>query len=368
MTKKVIEWIQLSRTENVGPITFYQLLSRFGSAAEALKNIPIMAKNGGKSSFNIYPIDRAKKELDAVEKLGGFLLTRDNIDYPDLLKQIKDAPPVLIGIGDRKLLRSHKSVAIVGSRNASLNGLHIAKNLAKNLGNNGYTIVSGLAKGIDAAAHEGSLDTGTIAVLGSGIDVIYPKENAFLHEKIKEKGLLLSEFAIGEQPQAHHFPRRNRIISGLCSGVVIVEATTKSGSMTTASHAADYGRDVFAVPGSPLDPRSLGPNSLIKNGAILVESAIDIITNQSFSYEAWEEDPEQYFSAPGPIAKNLKEIREKVLRLLSTTPCQIEDLITQLDISPAIISDILLELELAGRLQRLRGNKVSLKPHLKTPF
>lgn len=204
MTQKVIDWIRLSRTENVGPITFFQLLSRFGSAEAALEHIPTMAKNGGKTNFKVYPEVSVQKELAAIEKLGGFVLIKDDFDYPDLLKQTRDAPPVLMGIGDKKLLRVQKSVAIVGSRNASLNGLHIAKGLAKNLGNNGYTIVSGLAKGIDAAAHEGSIDTGTIAVLGGGIDVIYPKENTVLYEKIKEKGLVLSEFFIGEQPQAHH--------------------------------------------------------------------------------------------------------------------------------------------------------------------
>lgn len=368
MTQKVIDWIRLSRTENIGPITFYKLLNRFGSAKAALEQLPEMARNGGKSHFNLYPVDAAERELSAIEKLGGFLLLKDDLAYPNLLKQTRDAPPILSGLGDKTLLESEKSIAIVGSRNASLNGLHIAKGLAQNLGTNGYTIVSGLAKGIDAAAHVGSIDTGTIAVLGGGIDVVYPKENATLYKKIKEKGLILSEFFMGEQPQAHHFPRRNRIIAGLCSGVVIVEATSKSGSMSTASHAADYGRDVFAVPGSPLDPRSQGPNLLIKNGAVLVESSLDITNNQPFTFEAWEEDPEQYFPHSGPISKNLKEIREKVLGLLSTSPCHIEDLIIQLGVSPSIISDVLLELELAGGLQRLRENKVSLKPYHKTPF
>ncbi len=272
-----LDWLRLIRTENVGPVTFYQLLRRFGSAGAALEALPRLATRGGRqATLTICPRGAAERELADLDKAGVALVAWGEPDYPAALATLDDAPPLLQLRGRRALLRS-RAIAVVGARNASANGRRIARELAADLGQHGFVVASGLARGIDAAAHLGSLPTGTVAVLGGGVDVVYPEENRELYEAIAENGVLVAEPPLGTVPQARHFPRRNRIISGLSLGIVVVEAAARSGSLITARFALDQGREVFAVPGSPLDPRCRGTNDLIRNGATLTETAEDVL-------------------------------------------------------------------------------------------
>ncbi len=356
--QELVDWIRLIGTENVGPATFRHLLQRYGSASEALKMLPIISKE---KRLNIPSINFAEDQLQKAHEYGVKILTWDDAEYPTYLKAIDSAPPVLYIKGNHKLFYN-QSFAIVGSRNASLNGIKFTRDISSDLGASGLNIISGLAQGIDTAAHQGSLDTGTIAVLGGGVDVVYPKENAGLHTLIGEQGLLVSEFPLGIPPTAHHFPRRNRIIAGLSSGVLVVEARHQSGSMITANYANDFGRDIFAVPGFPYDPRSEGPNQLIMNGAYLVRSAADIIDHLSIHLDLVKSfDPKKYFPTPGPEVRGLSEMKSKILDLLSTTPTDIDSIIQHTGLSTSYVWDVILELELSGKLERLAGNKVSLK-------
>ncbi len=271
-----LDWLRLIRSENVGPITFRRLLERFGSAAAALRAVPDLARRGGRArAIQICPRDRAEAELAAVEAAGAQLVALAEPDYPPALAHVEDAPPILCLAGNIHLLQ-RTVVAIVGARNASINGQRLARDLAGDLAAAGYVVASGMARGIDAAAHQGSLQGGTVGVLGGGIDVIYPKENKDLFEAVRAQGVLVSESPPGTEPQARHFPRRNRIISGISLGVVVIEARPQSGSLITARMALEQGREVFAVPGSPLDPRSRGANDLIRQGAVLTETAADV--------------------------------------------------------------------------------------------
>ena len=272
-----LDWLRLIRSENVGPITFYQLLARFGSAEAALAALPEVARRGGRSRpLAIGSRAAAERELAALAQAGGRLLAWGEPEYPQALAAVDDAPPLISVKGSTHLL-ARRAVAVVGARNASANGRRFARDIALQLGQNGLLVVSGLARGIDAAAHVGALPTGTAAVLAGGIDKVYPEENRALHDEIAERGVLLAELPVGTEPQARHFPRRNRIISGASLGVLVVEAATRSGSLITARFALEQGREVFAVPGSPLDPRCHGTNDLIRNGATLVEGAGDIL-------------------------------------------------------------------------------------------
>jgi DNA processing protein len=355
---ELINWIRLIGTENVGSSTFRHLLQRYGSASEALKMLPIISKE---KRPNIPGVKFAEEQLQKAHAQNVKILTWDDPEYPTYLKAIDSAPPILYIKGNYKLL-FNQNFAIVGSRNASLNGIKFTRDVSSDLGASNLNIVSGLALGIDAAAHQGALDTGTIAVLGGGIDTIYPKENAGLHTLIGEQGLLISEFPFGTSTTAHHFPRRNRIIAGLSSGVLVVEARHQSGSMITANYANDFGRDVFAVPGFPYDPRSEGPNQLIMNGAYLARNAADIIAHLSIHMDLVKAfDPKKYFPTPGPEVRGLAEMKSKILDLLSTTPTDIDSIIQHTGLSPAYVWDVILELELSGKLERLTGNKVSLK-------
>lgn len=356
--QEFIDWICLINTENVGPSTFRHLLQRYGSADEALKVLPTISKE---KLLNIPNVKFAEEQLQKAFEQSVKILTWDDPEYPTYLKAIDSAPPVLYIKGNYTLL-FNQSFAIVGSRNASLNGIKFTRDISSDLGASGLNIISGLALGIDTAAHQGALDTGTIAVLGGGIDTIYPKENAGLHNLIGEQGLLVSEFPFGTPPTAHHFPRRNRIIAGLSSGVLVVEARQQSGSMITANYANDFGRDVFAVPGFPYDPRSEGPNQLIMNGAYLVRNAEDIIAHLSIHMDLVKAfDPKKYFPTPGPEVRGIAEMKSKVLDLLSTTPTDVDSIIQHTGLSAAYVWDVLLELELSRKIERLTGNKVSLK-------
>src|SRR5215468_4571255 len=271
-----LDRLRLIRSENVGPVTFRALLRRFGNARAAIEALPELARRGGRSApLRVFSAAQAEQELGAVGRIGARLLSAEDPDYPDALAAIYDAPPLLYLRGDAALLR-RKAVAIVGARNASANGRRLAEDIARDVGAAGFVVVSGLARGIDHAAHRGSLDSGTIAVVAGGIDIAYPPDNEELQREIAQRGTLVAEMPPGTVPQAKHFPRRNRLISGLSLGVLVVEAALQSGSLITARMALEQGRDVLAVPGSPLDPRCRGTNNL-RQGAILAEGAADVI-------------------------------------------------------------------------------------------
>ncbi|MFP6735371.1 MAG: DNA-processing protein DprA [Rhodospirillales bacterium] len=357
-----LDWLRLIRSENVGPITFHRLLERYGSAARALDALPELAARGGARRIRIASKEDTGREMEQVAASGVQLIALTEEHYPPLLGQTEDAPPLIAVIGHPHLLVK-KALAVVGTRNASANGLGLAERLARDVGAEGYLIVSGMARGIDRAAHEGALDTGTAAVLAGGTDVIYPKENADIYQRIVDRGVALSEMPLGTKPQARHFPRRNRIISGMARGVLVVEATQKSGSLITARYAAEQNRKVFAVPGSPLDPRTQGANQLIKEGAHLVQSAADIMEILSGLFQANLGEPQAVEKidennlnlAPGDV----EAARGNLKKLLGPTPIAVDELIRRCQMSLAVVSTVLLELELAGRLERHPGNRVS---------
>lgn len=358
-----LDWLRLIRTDNVGPITFYRLIEQYGSAAAALDALPSLSKRGGKVKPLTAPsIDDVLREYDALQKLGGDILCAGDKDYPLPLAACEDAPPVISIIGDRALLR-RSGLGIVGARNASLNGRKFTETLAHDLGASGQVIISGLARGIDTAAHMGALNTGTIAVVAGGIDIIYPPENEKLYRQICELGLVVAESPLGMQPIDRHFPRRNRIVSGLSSGVVVIEATLRSGSLITARLAAEQGRDVYAVPGHPLDPRAEGPNRLLADGATLVTRAQDVLQNLSdFTGRSMRENPQFPWIPDLSPANDIppEEARALITSTLSLTPLAVDELVRTCQLTIPVVQTILLELELAGRLQRLPGNRVVL--------
>lgn len=356
-----LDWLRLIRSENVGPVTFRRLLDRYGSAGAALKALPDLARRGGRSKgVRICGKADAERELAALERFGCHMVAMAEPAYPHLLAAVEDAPPLLLMLGNVHILQ-RPAVAIVGARNASANGRQFARRLAQELAErHGFLVVSGLARGIDTAAHEGSLGGGTCAVMAGGPEVIYPPENDRLHAAVAAQGVIVSEQPLGTEPQARHFPRRNRIISGIARGVVVVEASQRSGSLITARLAGEQGREVFAVPGSPMDPRCAGPNMLLKDGAHLVESAADVAAVLA-GREVWEPaesgGPRPPASPPPDVADS---DREKVLSCLGPSPVTVDEVIRQCQLSPPVVAMILLELDLAGRLERHPGNRVSL--------
>jgi len=350
--------LRLIRTPQVGPVTYRQLLRRFGSAQAAIEALPDLARRGGGRAPEVAPPALAERELAAAAKLGARHLFLDDPDYPPLLAELDNAPPTLMLRGDAALFRRH-AVAMVGARNASAAAVRFARQLAAELAREEIAVVSGLARGVDTAAHMGSLASGTIAVIASGIDVAFPPENAELQERIANEGLLIAEQSPGTEPRARHFPYRNRIIAGLALGTVVVEAAPKSGSLITARLAAELGREVMAVPGSPLDPRAQGCNGLIREGATLVQSAADILEQIRPIDARMLRAPGSSFDAPPPEDASDAE-RSALVALLGPVPVAIDELIRQSALAPAIVQTILLELELAGRLERHAGGKVSL--------
>jgi DNA processing protein len=361
--------LQLIRSETVGAITFYKLLARFGSAIKALDALPLMAQRGGKKHApRIMTVTEAEEELSKLDTYGAQMIIFGDDDYPEWLSTIEDAPPVLSIMGDSSIL-SKSCIGIVGARNASANAKRFTHQLAGELGQKGQIIVSGMARGIDTAAHTASLDTGTIAVLAGGIDEIYPTENTSLYHAISEKGCVITEMPIGTKPTAHHFPRRNRIVSGLAKGVVVVEASMRSGSLITARLASEQGREVFAVPGFPGDPRAAGPNSLIQNGAKLVQNADDILVElmamnaksikpQSSLFEGIAE-PYHDFDRDIINSESPENAHEIIMQTLSATPLDVDELTRASGLKIAAIQTTLLELELAGIIHRHPGNRVS---------
>jgi DNA processing protein len=356
--------LRLIRSENVGPVTFRRLLDRLGTARAALRALPDLARKGGRrAGVRICTSAEAEAELMAIAACGARLVVYGDPGYPPLLAEIDDAPATFAVIGDGALL-ARPCIAVVGSRNASLNGRRLAGDLARDLGAAGFVVVSGLARGIDADAHRGALATGTVAVLASGVDVCYPQENADVYARIAERGVLISEAPPGMAPQARHFPRRNRLISGLSLGVVVVEANLRSGSLITARLAAEQGRDVFAVPGSPLDPRARGCNDLIRQGAVLTESAADILSVLTPRRPTRVASPAPADALPladACVADGVDDAARRALaETLSPSPVPVDEIVRTCQLSPALVSTILLEWELAGRLERHPGNRVSL--------
>lgn len=355
--------LRLIRSENVGPITFRQLLIRYRSAEAALEALPSLAARGGRGRrLRIASLADAQRELEALEAVGGTMLHLGQKDYPTLLAATEDAPPVLSVLGHPHLVLE-QVVGIVGSRSASTNGKRLASQFAKALGEAGYVVASGLARGIDAAAHQGSLDTGTVAVVAGGVDVIYPRENTDLYHDIVSRGAVVAELPMGTVGQARHFPRRNRVISGLARGVLVVEATQRSGSLITARLAADQGREVYAIPGSPLDPRARGGNDLIRKGANLIETPSELIRLlEDLPMPSLDAPPPHAFSgAPpsDPDERDLAAARSRIGEALAPTPVEIDSLIADTGLPPALVAMVLLELELAGEVERLPGGRVA---------
>jgi DNA processing protein len=358
-----VDVLRLIRSDNVGPITFFHLVKFCGSAARALEMIPNMAARGGsRKPIKVASKTDAEKELAALKKYGAHVLLYGAPDYPPLLLQLPDAPPVLFAFGHAHLLQK-PSIGIVGARNASSNGLGFARKMARDLGEAGYVVTSGLARGIDTAAHQASLASGTIAVIAGGIDMIYPPENEKLYYDIAESGVIVSEMPLGAMPLARSFPARNRIIAGIAKGMVVVEASMKSGSLISANYAADYHRDVFAVPGSPLDPRCQGTNKLIKEGAILTESAADVIAHyRSHKGALNEQDSLPFMTSASTLSEQeLEETHHSLREKLSFSPSSVDALIEACDKPAALVLAALLELELAGKIDRHAGGAVSLR-------
>ncbi len=352
--------LRLSRTENIGPVTFASLIARFGSGEAALDAVPTLAARGGKRDFVLPPESESAREIVALEKLGGHFLFSGEGGFPHGLQALDPPPPVIAVLGHAHLLQKDM-IAMVGARNASALGRKLAWMLARELGEAGLGIVSGLARGIDAAAHEAALDSGTVAVVAGGIDIVYPPENQGLYDAIRERGAIVSEMRLGEAPQARHFPRRNRLISGLARGVIVVEAAERSGSLITATYALEQGREIFAVPGSPLDPRARGCNRLLRDGATLTESAEDVLAVLRPMLGAAFRDPARS-PPPAPPANweaEADKVRARVEEALGPAPVGVDELIRQLGAPPGAVITVLLELELAGRCARHPGNRVS---------
>ena len=352
--------IRLLRSPNIGPVSYAQLLCRFGNATTAIDALPDLARRGG-APYRVAPDARIESEVASVRKAGARYLFADSPDYPQLLRETEGAPPILIVRGNAGLAAS-PCVAIVGARNCSAAAVKLARDFASALSEAGFVVVSGLARGIDGAAHRGALagGGGTIGVIASGIEIAYPPEHADLQEQVASEGLLIAEQPPGTEPLARHFPSRNRIIAGLAAGTLVVEAAPKSGSLITARLAGEFGREVMAIPGSPLDSRSRGCNQLIRDGAVLVQSADDVIELLS----AFDGTPRSAFCEPVsdwvvPDA-DASDDPADLAGLLTTAPVSVDEIILQSGGAAASVQLALLELEIAGRLQRHAGGRVSL--------
>jgi DNA processing protein len=369
-----LDWLRLARTDTVGPVTFYALLRRFGSARAALEAVPQL----GRQRVALASRAAAEQELTALSRIGASLLCWGEPLYPKALEAVEDAPPVLTLLGQAEFLAA-PIVAVVGARNASANGRRLAQDIAAGLGEEGIVVASGMARGIDAAAHAGALATGSIAVVAGGVDIVYPEENRGLYQALTSHGAVVAELPLGIEPQARHFPRRNRIISGMSLGILVVEAAAKSGSLITARFALEQGREVFAVPGSPLDPRCRGGNDLLRNGATLTENAADIVAQLGpllrgapprplgippARREVKRPEGREFPLMPMARASSPASLEgdaglDMILEILSPTPVAVDELVRQCQMSAAAVATLLLELELAGRIERHPGNLVS---------
>jgi len=351
--------IRLLRSPNVGPVGYRQLLQRFGTAARAIDGLPDLAQRGGRR-ITPTPVGKVEGEIAAIKKAGARYLFHDQPDYPPLLAELDSAPPILTYRGD-PALAAKPCVAMVGARNASAAAVKLARDFAAKLATEGWTVVSGLARGIDGASHEGAMPS-TIGVIASGIDIAYPPQHAELQERIANEGLLIAEQPPGTEPRGRHFPSRNRIIAGLAAGTLVVEAAPKSGSLITARLAGEAGREVMAIPGSPLDARSHGCNQLIREGGVLVQSADEVIELLS----GFDGNPRSTFrEASAPMWEPVEDLSEaepaELADWLTTAPVVVDELIRQSGEDAAAVQLALLELELAGRLERHAGGRVSLR-------
>ncbi|MFM9979187.1 MAG: DNA-processing protein DprA [Sphingomonadaceae bacterium] len=358
MSADAADKLRLIRSANIGPVTYAQLLARFGTAAAALAAIPDLAMRGGGRAPALADPRAIADEMRTVAKLGARYLFVGEALYPPLLAQLETAPPALVVRGDLQLFE-RPAVAIVGARNASAAACRFARGLAHELAEAGCLIVSGLARGIDTAAHQGSVDTATVGVIASGIDIAFPPENAELQDRIARDGVLVAEQPPGREPLARHFPSRNRIIAGMALGTVVIEAAPKSGSLITARLANEAGREVMAVPGSPLDPRAQGCNALIREGATLVQTAADVLEMIRPLSSGVAAPGDRWRSAPVDADAG-DTARRAVADLLGSTPVSIDELVRQSGLHPAVVATVLLELELGGRLERHAGGRVSL--------
>ncbi|MGQ3214015.1 MAG: DNA-processing protein DprA [Shinella sp.] len=362
-----IAWLRLIRSDNVGPATFRDLINHTGSAETALEMLPELSRRGGASRvIRVASKAEAERELEIADRHGAAFVGIGEPDYPPLLRQISGAPPLLAVKGNRRVATA-PAVGIVGARNASISGMKFAGMLAREIGRVGYTIVSGLARGIDTAAHRASLDTGTIAAMAGGLDKPYPPENiGLLDELTAGMGLAVSEMPFGWEPRARDFPRRNRLIAGMSIGLVVVEAAVRSGSLITARNAADFGRLVFAVPGSPLDPRCEGTNGLLKDGATIITTPEDVLEGLRPLSE-----PDLFKPQPGagePADDGLSGLglppsdgeRERIAEALSQVPAEIDEIIRHTGVAASAVYLVLLELDLAGRLERHADGRVSM--------
>ncbi|HEY0647014.1 DNA-processing protein DprA [Phenylobacterium sp.] len=350
------DWLRLARTENVGAVTFDQLIGRFGEASLALAALPDLARRGGRSGLRVASVAQAEQELTDGAALGARLIASCEPDFPQALAALDPPPPVIWTRGDVRLL-DRRTVAIVGARVASAAGQRFARGLAAELGAAGHAIVSGMARGIDAAAHEGSLPTGTVAVLAGGIDDVYPPEHRGLYERIVETGCVVSESEPGRTAVARDFPRRNRIIAGLSRAVVVVEAEFRSGSLITARLANEQGREVLAVPGSPLDPRAKGTNDLIRQGAAICEGADDVL--RALEGLTGFSEPDRPVFRPAPCAEPDDTLRNRLDDLLSPTPVSRDELVRAAGAPAPLVLAALTELALAGRAELLPGGMVA---------
>lgn len=348
--EEALDVLRLVRSRRVGATTFHRLRAEHGSCRAALAELPAIARAAGMSDYTPCPEGVARAELAAGHRAGARLLCHGGPDYPEALSEFADAPPVLWALGDRTLLH-RPAIAVVGARSASSLGQRMARRLATDLGEAGLVVVSGLARGIDAAAHEAALTTGTIAVQAGGIDVIYPAENAALARQIAETGLRLAELPPGFAPRAQHFPQRNRIIAGLAQAVLVVEAATRSGSIGTARIALDYGREVLAVPGHPLDPRAGGCNALLRDGAVLVRDAADVA--EHLGLDAHPDPLPPLPEAPPPA--QAPDLAGRILAALGTAPVQEEDLLRDLGTDASSFACALVPLEIEGLVSRRPG-------------
>lgn len=392
-----IDWLRLSRTDGIGPLTFKELVNRYGGAAAALEALPALLKSRGKGNVSIPSIDLAYRELDTAHRLGARIVAMGEPDYPPLLKTIDGKPPLLAMRGRQEVF-AHPFVAIVGSRNASAAGRSFTEKLAKGLTGHGFGIVSGLARGIDTRAHEVSLGFATVAVLAGGLDRPYPPENVALMERIAETGVVVSEMPFGWEPRGRDFPRRNRIISGIAYGTVIVEAARKSGSLITARFALEQGREVFAVPGSPLDPRAEGTNDLLRQKATMcasVEDVVDVLrpmidapdlfgaqyAQEENALPRYRDEPlwDELFAGEGGVPeaslppefeeesadvayRESGDARARIVAALGPSPVDVDDLVRLSGASLRDVQAVLLDLEIDGRIERHGGNRVSLNP------
>lgn len=353
-------WLRLTRSANVGPVTFASLMNRYESATAALDAIPDLAKKGGAKRVRLAEPALIEKELEAAAAIGAQMLMLGASNYPHNLAVMGSAPPVLWALGVPETA-TPQSASIVGARNASALGLKFAETLAADLGRAGWTVTSGLARGIDAAAHRGALATGTVAVLAGGVDVMWPPQNEALYREIIEKGVVFSERAMGHQGRAPDFPRRNRIVSGLSLGIVVAEGAERSGSLITARFAGEQGREVMAAPGSPLDPRAGGCNRLIREGATLVRGIEDVLEAMS-SLTLSTRVAEPLFEWADAQGEADDALRNDIRELLGVVPIDTDELIRMTDAPPGLVAHVLLELDLAGRLRREPGGKVALLP------